>query len=247
MKKTVLFILFFFLTTFLFAQFTITKLDGTPITNGEIFSFTAVNQTINSTNANLYFTVNNTHSQDLRIKIRCNNLINTTGANFQLCYGFQCYEGLSVGTSYPDWDYILPPGGNNIGTGDAFKNFNVGDGVNYPSDYVFRFFALDSAGDQVGSNFNITYRYEGPLSIEQRDKLELMGVKVMNTKIQNSMEVRITKPVMYYVQSMQGQIIKSESLNTDSSIELSFLSTGIYLLTFKNNEGLHDTIKIYKN
>jgi hypothetical protein len=113
-------------------------------------------------------------------------------------------------------------------------------------DYSFRFFTRNLAGAIVGSNLNITYRYQGPLSIDQRDKLSLMGVKVLNNVVNEFIGLEIQKSTNYYLVNMQGQRISEGVLNGNATINLSHLQAGIYLLNFSNEFGLSDTVKIVK-
>jgi hypothetical protein len=243
MKKIILSVLLsVLLSSFLNAQYTVNKIDGTAFVNNEIIEFT----TSNSSAAELKFVVNNTGTENLDFRIRCMNLVNNTGFNFQLCFGYDCFSSVSIGVIYPDYQVIVNAGENRTGLGDNLKNFNPGDGANYPMDYSFRFFTKNLAGTVVGENLNITYRYQGPLSIEKRDKLNLMGIKVLNTVVNEFVGLEIQKSANYYLVNLQGQRISSGILTNNTNLDMSSLQSGIYLLNFSNEEGLSDTIKIVK-
>ncbi len=244
MKKTILLLLLtLFISNNSSAQFTVNKIDGTPYVNNQIVEFT----TSNSTAAEMKFVVNNTGTENLDFRIRCMNLVNNTGNNFQLCFGFDCFADVQTNGIYPNgYQVIINAGANRAGLGDNFKNFNPGDGVNYPMDYSFRFFTRDLNGTAVGSVFNLTYRYQGPLSLSQKDKLSLMGVKVLNTVVNEFVGLEIEKNVNYNVVNLQGQKISGGLLSTNTRLDLSNLQAGIYLLNFTNAEGLYDTVKIVK-
>jgi hypothetical protein len=243
MKKITFFlILTIFIINKVSAQFVVNKIDGTPFTNNEVINFT----THSSSTAELKFTVHNNSTSNLDFRIRCTNLVNNNGSNFQLCWSRECIPSVALNGIYPEFPNIINAGANTIGLDDNFKNFNPGNGTNYPMDYSFRFFTRDLNGTTVGSSFNITYRYQGPLSIDQKDKLSMMGIKVLNTSIQNFIGLEITKPVQYNIINLQGQTIREGQLNENTNIDLSALQTGLYLLNFKNQEGLNDTVKIYK-
>lgn len=226
------------------AQFTVNRVDGTPFQNNEVIEFTS-----HSTSASeLKFVVNNTTTENLEFKIRCMDLINATGSNFQLCWAGECLPNVSLGGIYPvGYQNIINAGANTNGFGDSFKNFNPGDGTNYPMDFSFRFFARDLSGNNVGNPFNVTYRYQGPLSLEQKDKLNLMGVKVLNTYVNSFVGLEIQKNVDYSLTNIQGQKMLSGNLDNNSNLDLSAFQTGIYFLTFNNSDGLSDSVKIYKN
>ena len=242
MKKiTLLFCLLIF--NFINAQFTVNKIDGTPFTNGEIVEFTSHSNAASE----LKFLVYNNSSENLDFRIRCMDIVNATGTNFQLCWGYECIPNVSSGGTYPDYVNTINAGGNTVGLGDSFKNFNPGDGSNYPIDYSFRFLTRDvTTGAVVGSSFNLTYRYQGPLSIDVRDKMELMGVKVLNTYVENYIGLDVTKEALFSLTNLQGQIISNESISNNTNIDMSNVQSGVYLLNVSNSDGLSETIKIYK-
>ena len=243
MKKITYLLLFTFLfVNQLNAQFTVNKIDGTPFTNNEVIEFTSYN----SAASELKFTVHNNSTVNLDFRIRCTELVFNDGSNFQLCWGGECIPSVAFNGIYPDYQNIINAGANTIGFNDSFKNFNPGDGTNYPMDLSFRIFTRDLNGNTVGSSFNITYRYQGPLSIEQKDKLSAMGIKVLNNVANQFIGLEITKPVQYEIVNLHGQIISTENIAENTNIDVSSYQTGLYFLNFKSNEGISDTVKIFK-
>ena len=243
MKKIILIL---FLAIFIFsnanAQFTVNKIDGTPFTNNQVIEFT----THSNTTSELKFSLQNNSTEDLDFKIRCTSLVNNNGSNFQLCIGGECISSVAVNGIYPSLQNRVNAGANTVGFNDNFKNFNPGDGTNYPMDFSFRIFTRDLSGTTVGSNFNLTYRYQGPMSIEQKDKLSAMGVKVLNNVANQFIGLEIAKPVQYSIINLQGQIITTENIEENTNIDVSSYQTGLYFLNFKSNEGISDTVKIFK-
>lgn len=244
MKKIILIL---FLAIFNFsnvnAQFTVNKIDGTPFTNNEVIEFT----THSSPSAELKFTVQNNSTDELDFRIRCTSLVNNSGNNFQLCWGGECIPSVSLNGIYPDFQNRIIAGGNTVGLNDSFKNYNPGDGTSYPMNFTFRIFTRDLSGNTVGSSFNITYRYMGPnMSVEQKDKLSAMGVKVLNNVANQFIGLEITKPVQYEIVNLQGQIIATKNIAENTNIDVSSYQTGLYFLNFKNQEGLSDAVKIFK-
>jgi hypothetical protein len=244
MKKIIL-ILFLAIYNFsnVNAQFTVNKIDGTPFTNNEVIEFT----THSSPSAELKFTVQNNSTDELDFRIRCTSLVNNSGNNFQLCWGGECIPSVSLNGIYPDFQNRINAGGNTVGLNDSFKNYNPGDGTSYPMNFTFRIFTRDLSGNTVGSSFNLTYRYMGPnMSVEQKDKLSEMGVKVLNNVANQFIGLEITKPVQYEIVNLQGQIITAENIAENTNIDVSSYQTGLYFLNFKSNEGISDTVKIFK-
>jgi hypothetical protein len=241
-KNTFLLLLSIFFIHHLNAQFTVNRIDGTPFTNNEIINFT----THSDTDSELKFTVQNNATTNLDFRILCTRLARTNGSNFQLCWGTECISSVSETGVYPGFPNIINSGSNTVGLNDNFKNYNPGDGVNYPMDFTFQIFTRDLAGNTVGTNFNLTYRYQGPLSIEQKDKLSAMGVKVLNTTVNNFVGLEISKPVAYSVLNLQGQTITTGQLTENSNLNFAAYPTGLYFINFKSADGLVDAVKIYK-
>jgi len=121
MKKITYSIFFSFLFLTSFAQVEFKKSDGTIITDGMVIPFGTT-----GTSAYLNFRVKNVSTTPLDIKIKCIGLINTTGANFELCYGGSCFDSVTLNGIYPDYENILAPGQSNPSQGDHFVNFNPG-------------------------------------------------------------------------------------------------------------------------
>jgi hypothetical protein len=163
-----------------------------------------------------------------------------------LCWGGECIPNVAANGTYPNYQNVINAGANTVGFNDSFKNFNPGDGTNYPMDFSFRISTRDLNGNTVGTNFNLTYRYQGPLSIEQKDKLSEMGVKVLNTAAQNYIGLEISKPVDYSILNLQGQIISSGQLTENTNLNVAAYQTGLYFINFKSQDGLMDAVKIYK-
>ena len=243
MKKiTYLLLITFSIVNQVNAQFSVNRIDGTPFTNNQVIEFT----THSNTASELKFSLQNNSTEDLDFKIRCTSLVNNNGSNFQLCIGGECISSVAVNGIYPSLQNRLNAGANTVGFNDNFKNFNPGDGTNYPMDFTFRIFTRDLSGTTVGSNFNLTYRYQGPMSIEQKDKLSAMGVKVLNNVANQFIGLEIAKPVQYSIINLQGQIITTENIEENTNIDVSSYQTGLYFLNFKSNEGITDTVKIFK-
>lgn len=225
------------------AQFSVNRIDGTPFTNDEVIEFTSYN----SAASELKFTVHNNSTVNLDFRILCSRLTNNNGSNFQLCWGGECISSVAINGIYPGFQNIINAGASTVGLNDSFKNFNPGNGTNYPMDFKFSIFTQDLNGNTVGSSFNITYRYMGPnMSVEQKDKLSEMGVKVLNNVANQFIGLEITKPVQYEIVNLQGQIITTKNIAENTNIDVSSYQTGLYFLNFKNQEGMSDAVKIFK-
>ncbi len=241
MKKITLVLLISF---YGFSQFSIKKLNGVDFVNEEVVEFTSHS----SAESEIFFTVHNTSSQDLNFFLRSESINNATGANFQLCWAYECLPSISSGVIYPqDFNYPVTAGANTVGFGDSFKNFYGGDGTNYPINYRFRFYALSvNDGSLAGDPLFITYRYMGPLGVNSRELLNNMGVKVLNTQVDNYVGLEINQTVHVELFNLQGQKVFSKSLDNNYDLIMTNFNSGVYLLKFSNDAGLNHTVKILK-
>ncbi len=226
------------------AQFSVTKHDGTPIVNGSVISF---NQAVDPASA-LKFYVHNTTSSQITTKIQFVSATNYDGTNFQLCYGSVCVDNLSlvIGQSYPNNGFPIPANGQN-GNFDYLLNTNTGNGVNYPMDLVFKIFAINGFGGEIGTPITFTYRYDPNLSNADFLKLSDIGVELKSTFFENFLELTTTKNITLDLFDVNGKKVYSEYFQIgNQSVDLSNLSSNIYFLNVRNEENQKKSIKIIK-
>ena len=243
--KKIIFAFAFFALSYAQAQMTVTKLDGTPIVNGQIISFSSLiyNQ------ASLGFKINNTSSSTIYTRIRCESITNTDGIGMELCVGPSCISDVVAGHSYPSNAVAIPANGTN-GNSDHFYNSNPGNGVNYPMDYVFKFYQVDtSTGNEIGNSITFTYRYSPNLVKESFDEsLSNMGITLKSSLIQNQIDIQALKETNVKIYDLNGKLIKSVNIiSGNNTIDASNLLTGVYILNCSNEEGKRGSIKIVKN
>lgn len=225
------------------AQFTVSRLDGTPIVNGQTITVNGISAQV----AEIKFKVRNTSTtDDINIKIKVEQIINGTGADFQLCFGDLCFFSVTPGNSYPpNFPVTLGPGETN-GNFDHFWNTNLGDGVN-PISYILKFYQVNDSGVEIGDNITITYRYDGTLSTNEFNSLTDLGIEVPRTLIENEFTFSSIKNGLANVYGINGNLIKSASfLSGLNSIDMSSCSTGLYFIVFDDLLGKKSTIKVQK-
>jgi hypothetical protein len=225
------------------AQFSVVKLDGTPILDGDIITFTEA--TVSQ--ASLDFHVVNNTSAPLLTKILFVSATNYDGTEFQLCYLVDCYYNIVVGQSYPTTDFPIPANGQN-GNFDHFLNTNSGDGTNYPMDFVFKFYAYDSAGTEIGTPINFTYRFDPTLSSANfTSELKNIGVSIKNTLVENDLEFNTENHISMNLYDITGKIVHDNSFESgNNKIDLSHLNSGVYFLNVTNEENKKVNVKIIK-
>lgn len=237
MKKTTFSILCSLLISTVFAQgFEFKKTDLTPINNGDIITFSTLGES-----SNLNFRIKNTSATPLDIKVKCMSLLNATGNQFQLCYGGSCFDGITVNGTYPDYEYLLAPGASNPSQGEHFQNNDAGN--NAAVEYVFKVYAVGAESEGI----TFTYRYDPNLSTSPIKELSAMGINLQNTIINNEMTLNSLTSGKVNLVTVNGQQLATYSFVAGTqNINLSHLSTGIYIATFQTTDGKLSQIKLLK-
>jgi hypothetical protein len=235
MKKITLSILFSMVFLNAFSQFIFRKSDGTPITNGTILTYGPGNNYLN-------FRVQNTSNQNLDIKVKCTNLVNTTGTQFELCYGGSCYDSVALNGVYPDYENPLAPGQSNPSQGDHFVNFNAGNGEII--ELHFSVYPIGFENDAI----NFVYRYDPLLGVNSFEALSLLGINVENTTIKSDFKFNSTQNGNLSIFNLNGQLINEYKFTEGAqNIDLSALSSAIYIANFSTTEGKSSSVKLTKN
>ncbi|MEZ4837856.1 T9SS type A sorting domain-containing protein [Flavobacterium sp.] len=235
MKKITISILFSFVFLNAFSQFSFKKSDGTPITDGTILTYGPGDNYLN-------FRVQNTSNQDLDIKVKCTSLVNTNGTQFELCYGGSCYDSVALNGVYPEYENPLSPGQSNPAQGDHFVNFNAGNG-----EIMELHFSLYPLGFENNA-INFVYRFDPFLGVESFDALSSIGINIDNTSIKSDFNFNTTQNGNLAIYNLNGQSVSnfqfSEGVQT---VNLSSLSSAIYIAKFTTLEGKSSSIKLIKN
>ncbi len=235
MKKITLSILFSMVFLNAFSQFVFRKSDGTPITDGTVLTYGPGSNYLN-------FRVQNTSNQDLDIKIKCTNLVNTTGSQFELCYGGSCYESVALNEVYPEYENPLLPGQSNPAQGDHFVNFNAGNGQ--VMELHFSVYPVGFENDAI----SFVYRFDPFLGVNSFETLSAMGISIENTSIKNDFKFNSTQNGNLSVFNLNGQLINEYTFSEGAqNFNLSELSTAVYIANFTTTEGKTSSVKLIKN
>jgi hypothetical protein len=237
MKKILLLTLI--LTAFVMnAQYEVEDQFGNEIIDGMVVEFSD----FGVSNASLNFFITNTGTDEIYTRIEFVSAVNATGAGFELCFAGQCYTDLVAGQTVPPAPQFLAiaPGGI-TSEGNHFANTLEGTEV---KDYVFRFHETDSDGNDIGSDLTFTYRYDPTLGVNDLNEL---NISVASTVILNDMQVNAVEELNMEIYSLQGKLVSSEKINIGQQlINMSNLSSQMYIVKFSNDEGASKTIKVVK-
>ena len=236
--KKILLLLTLILTAFTMnAQYEVEDQFGNEIIDGMVVEFSDYGVS----NASLNFFITNTGADEIYMRIEFVSAVNATGAGFELCFG-QCYIDLVVGQTVPPAPQFLAIASGGITSeGNHFANTLEGTEV---KDYVFRFYQTDSDGNDIANNLSFTYRYDPTLGVNDLNEL---NISVASTVILNDMQVNAVEELNMEIYSLQGKLVSSEKINIGQQlINMSNLSSQMYIVKFSNDEGASKTIKVVK-
>lgn len=211
--------------------------DDTEINEGDIVVF----DTFVYEDAKLKFLTYNDSSEVIGVQVECEGLTNTNGSFMELCYG-ECYYGIETFVAYPTIGAVpVQPGTHQPFLTDYFSNT---DGNSDLVEYNFRFFQIDSDGFEIpDTSLRFTYRYDGTMSVSDVNSIAI--AEVYPTVVKNSTTVSLKENASVHVVSMDGKSVKSLNMRAgQSSLDLSGLSEGVYIIQFKGVSGLTTMKKI---
>jgi hypothetical protein len=119
-------------------------------------------------------------------------------------------------------------------------NADPGNGTDV-LEYVFRFYQIDMAGNEIGDALTVTYVYDPLLSINDNN----LNVSIFATSITDELNVTVEEDLDLTIYDLQGRIVKRQKLNSgQQSINMSDLSSQMYIAHFENGRGVSQTTKI---
>lgn len=218
--------------------------NGVPVNDGAVLARNVIGYPA----AEILFRVRNNGTTTTNVWGKCEDLVNNNGTLFQFCFADVCYGEVAEGIVYPNQALVLAPNASN-GNFDHFLNDNAGNGT-YPLDFVFRFFQTNQVtqgGTEVGNSITVTYRYDPNLSNDEINQLQNSGVIIKSTVIENELTLDVLKATAMTIYDLNGKSVYTTNLEYGvQSINVSDLSSGVYVVSFTNEEGNSSTKKIVK-
>lgn len=230
MIKNYLFTLCLFSFFLSYAQFQVLDDNGVPLPEGYVFNI----NTAEEDKATWKFSVRNTSDlEKIRIKLCCEELVNTTGDPFYLFF-------------YTDYLHI-----HEVEEGECYLDEHDDDimlvtdedyelGMHNPEEgecrsWKFCVQQYDENDNKINEPFCFTYRYEPNLSIND---IQLKNVNVYPTTIKNSFKVETTEQLALSIYNLSGKLVQEAIVNDNKKVlDLSQLSAQPYILNFINNKG----------
>jgi len=224
------------------AQFTVANHDGTPITDGSIFTYSDIGTISDSNDVDLVFDITNTGSNAIDMRCEYVSMANGDGTGTFFCVFGLCHApgGIVPGTVYGGPETIIPVG--ETPPGNHFYNMDAGDGVNYPIEYVFRLFQVDTSGNEIGDSLTFTYQYDGTAAVED---IAQVGFKLYPNVSSDYINLEVDESVSAQLINTQGQLIKEYNFESGShTIDVSIFTKQMYYLKLRNAQGQQSLAKI---
>ena len=170
------------------------------------------------------------------------SMTNGDGTGTLLCVFGTCLAPGSItpGTIYGGPETTIANG--ETSTGNHFYNMDAGDGVNYPIEYVFRLFQVDTSGNEIGDSITFTYQYDGTAAVED---IAQVGFELYPNVSSDFMNLVVDESVSAELINTQGQLIKQFNFETGShTIDVSSFTKQLYYLKLSNNQGQQSLAKL---
>lgn len=241
--KHSLILVFCCLSTLLsFSQLSLKKLDGTVINDGDVFVFDSAVEPACYLGIKTY----NTSDSDINVRVKCLGITNATGADVQLCFGNVCVNNITVGSSYPNLPAVIEANSAN-GDYDHFLNLNTGTDPNAIVEYSFKFYQVNDLGIEIGNSVSFSYRFNPLLTVREFNSLQNLGITLQSNVITTDLEMVTDKNVQYDLYDVTGKLMVHQNpFIGNTTLNVSNLNSGVYILSFKNNQGQKASARIIK-
>jgi hypothetical protein len=228
---------------------TMKKLDGTPINNGDIFTYSVLGDPNNITStdpAYLGLKIYNSSASSINVKMKVISMTNADGTNLQFCIDPICVGTISVNSTYPSSGPSVVPANGQNGNFDHFVNSNAGDGIN-PVIYVLKFYMINTFGAEVGNSITITYKYDSTLSTTSFNDLKNTGIALKSTLVDSQIEFDATTSGRSELYDVNGRLVSSTRYTSGYNyVDVSNLNASVYIISFITDEGKKASLRIIK-
>jgi hypothetical protein len=193
--------------------------------------------------AKLHLVTKNTSAHPIIVAVQISEIVNTDGSLAQFCVGGpagNCFNNLVEGAFYPSDQGATVQAESSWGNNDYFINM---DPTNL-SQYTLRWVELDNSGFEIpNTSFYLTYKYDEAMSTSDVNSIAI--AEVYPTVVKDFTTVNLKENAQVQVLDMQGKSVKSINLNSgESKLNLSNLSSGVYMIQFKGISGTTTVKKI---
>ena len=217
--------------------------DNSVITDGQTLNFSVTGCPYNDSSCYWPFSVTNTSSSDIYVRIFVDGLTGTNGDNFQLCFATDCFNSVPLNTFIPgsgSGPALITMGASNYIGNSMWNNNSAGSA---PMSYTFRFQAYsDSAATNPIGSLSMTYSYNSTFSTSD---FNLSNVKIYPNSQNKTLVVDTAIDLNAEIYSILGKKVKSASLSAQNNqINVSNLTSQIYIVRLTDKSGKSITKKV---
>ncbi len=232
MKKIIFFIIaIVILISSGFAQITITKLDGTPINDGDIITFNNVGD-----DANLTTLITNNAGTAIDLNLVAEDIIGTNGSQMEFCFS-SCLWGIVQGTIYGPLS--LDAGATTTELQVHFHNHSTENDV---ITYTFRIYEEGNSSNVV----HFTYKYD--VNYVGIDDIKSYDISVYPNPTTEYFKIRLPEELEgsnITLTNILGEIILEKEINnSNEKVYVNNLAKGIYFYSIINANKLIETKKL---
>ena len=152
MKKQLLFFVFISLSLSLWAQISITDINGNQINNDDTVTF-------NNDTEGLVTLITNSSANQIELRLKSVSITGARGDGMEFCIG-ACYYGMTEGAVYPDpagtFHYYLDAGATSAETDVHFLH-HIQDGDPKVTEYVLKIY---EDGNEANNYVQFVYKYD---------------------------------------------------------------------------------------
>ena len=240
MKKIYLSVAILFFSYIVHSQFIVYEIDQgrTPYTDYQIFETHSLDLTLGSTTFD--FRIKNTSDSPIKVRIKVESLINTTGDG-ELCVNGLCSHPIYQGDIYPlNADYLeIQPGElQPYANGSKWGNYSAGIDPSKPADYVLKFYQINNAGSEIGTPLHVICRYTAESSavdnLGQTSDVSIYPNPADDVLTIDNSAAQVTGIKIY---DMTGKLVKQSDIsNYTQAIDISDLNPGIFLVSLSGDK-----------
>jgi len=225
------------------AQFIVYEEDEgtTPYTDYQIFETHSLDLSLLGTLFD--YRIKNTGTAPIEIRIHVDSVINSNG-DAEFCYNNMCTHPVLQGYTYPDPsenDHIIIQPGQLQPYASVAKFANITPGIDptKPVDYVFKFYQIDSQGNEIGTPLHVRCRYTSP-SMSINPQTTNHNILVYPNPASDIVTINSESNISEInIIDITGKVIKRQSmLNDENTIDVSSFVPGFYFIAFYDENKL---------
>ncbi len=222
-----------FLAISTFAQFSVTRADGTEYKDGDVFTFNEVG----TEKGELKFIITNSTTDNIFLQLEVVDIKNADGSNAQICCFGQCFPSINKGRIFPSESTA-----QRIGASEKLEDGHLVNKETTPQngaesiEYILRIYQVTDEGKPLdgGKSITFTYKYKPTASAIN----DLANAKYNVYPTLSNGDVVVTSEsnnVTVQLFNVMGQPVKTFVVNKgQTALDLSALNEQLYFVVMRN-------------